>query len=362
MVGLSTRISQVVMQPTTLCNLDCAYCYLPHRAHRRTMNVSVARTVASSLPLGDRPLPISWHAGEPLATGREHFRSLLAPFEDLRRAGRIQHVVQTNATLLSDAWIDLLLQHDFIIGVSIDGAAALNQQRVDWAGEEAYSRIMKGIALLQERRVSFHAIAVVSQGSLPNASVFFEFFAGLGCETLGINIEESVGTHRGAVLNDSSVHQFWQALFKEWRANPSLEIREIRHVLGWMHSVASGSSGAQPTLDLLPSVAYNGDVVLLSPEFVGLPTDRYNTFVVGNVEPNGLRPLLHHAANCEYVSDYANGIKRCQSSCEYFDGCGGRSAANKFFETGSTDATITRYCLNSSQLPAQAILDTLTLR
>ena len=30
------------MQPTTLCNLDCTYCYLPHRAHDRRMALAVA--------------------------------------------------------------------------------------------------------------------------------------------------------------------------------------------------------------------------------------------------------------------------------------------------------------------------------
>ena len=32
MRGIATVPGYVVMQPTTLCNLDCTYCYLPHRA------------------------------------------------------------------------------------------------------------------------------------------------------------------------------------------------------------------------------------------------------------------------------------------------------------------------------------------
>ena len=32
MRGISAVPTYVVMQPTTLCNLDCAYCYLPFRA------------------------------------------------------------------------------------------------------------------------------------------------------------------------------------------------------------------------------------------------------------------------------------------------------------------------------------------
>ena len=45
MRGISPVPSYVIMQPTTLCNLDCHYCYLPHRALDRRMPVAVAEAV-----------------------------------------------------------------------------------------------------------------------------------------------------------------------------------------------------------------------------------------------------------------------------------------------------------------------------
>ena len=51
--GIAAVPSYVVMQPTTLCNLDCAYCYLPFRAADRRMPVAVAEAVAAvGQPLG----------------------------------------------------------------------------------------------------------------------------------------------------------------------------------------------------------------------------------------------------------------------------------------------------------------------
>ena len=44
MQGISSVPSYVIMQPTTLCNLDCAYCYLPFRAADRIMPAAVAAT------------------------------------------------------------------------------------------------------------------------------------------------------------------------------------------------------------------------------------------------------------------------------------------------------------------------------
>src|SRR5689334_2157740 len=63
------RPTAVVMQPTTLCNLDCAYCYLPHRAADRRMPVAVARAVADEVNAWDEPVDVIWHGGEPLAAG-----------------------------------------------------------------------------------------------------------------------------------------------------------------------------------------------------------------------------------------------------------------------------------------------------
>ncbi len=49
MRGIASVPSYVVMQPTTLCNLDCAYCYLPLRASDNRMPVAVAEAVAASV-------------------------------------------------------------------------------------------------------------------------------------------------------------------------------------------------------------------------------------------------------------------------------------------------------------------------
>src|SRR5687768_2682217 len=103
MRGISPIPSYVVLQPTTLCNLDCTYCYLPFRARDERMTVDVARSVAESVNTwsarNDR-FSVVWHGGEPLASGRQALAELMAPF-----AG-VEHHIQTNATLIDDAWCE----------------------------------------------------------------------------------------------------------------------------------------------------------------------------------------------------------------------------------------------------------------
>src|SRR5690606_14070069 len=75
MQGVAEIPSYILMQPTTLCNLDCAYCYLPGRTADHRMSEQVATAVAATVNAwAERTerFSVVWHGGEPLAAGREH--------------------------------------------------------------------------------------------------------------------------------------------------------------------------------------------------------------------------------------------------------------------------------------------------
>ncbi|MFF7994752.1 radical SAM protein [Kitasatospora xanthocidica] len=133
---IARRPTTVVLQGDTLCDLDYFYCYLPHRRRRTPMPVPISEAVAHSIAefadtTSPRPVEVVWHAGEPLAIGRTRLAELLDPFEPLRQAGLVEHSVQTNAVMITPAWCEFLAEYGFRVGVSVDGPAALNRQRVD---------------------------------------------------------------------------------------------------------------------------------------------------------------------------------------------------------------------------------------
>src|SRR4051794_5671070 len=158
MSGLSAVPTYVVMQPTTLCTLDCSYCYLPFRSADRRMPVEVAAAVAASVDGWARTgrFSVVWHGGEPLAAGREHLAALLAPF-----GAGVEHHVQTNATLIDDAWCEFFEQHRVRVSVSVDGPRARNGDRVTRGGAPAYDRIVRGIGALRRHGIPFSALCVV---------------------------------------------------------------------------------------------------------------------------------------------------------------------------------------------------------
>jgi uncharacterized protein len=363
---IARRPNTVVVQPDGFCNLNCTYCYLPERDRRTPMPVHVAEAVARSIAefaeaSTTSPIEVLWHAGEPLAVGRQNLAELLAPFEPLRKASLVEHSVQTNAVLINPAWCDFLTEYGFRVGVSIDGPAALNRQRVDWAGRPAFDRIMKGIGQLREHEVRFSAIAVVSAENILDPEGLLDFMAGLGCHSVGLNMEETEGVNTGrAVPTVEQAREFWRRTIAWSRRHRELTVREVDRLGGYLRSARTEGLAAwdDALIDPIPTVSAAGDVVLLSPELAGVSDPAYNDFRAGNVMELTIGSMLDRAHQLRYVREFLAGLDECEARCEFFGFCRGAQAGNRYFENGRLDTTETNYCRVSRQALVTALSDT----
>ncbi|MQA27599.1 MAG: radical SAM protein [Micromonosporaceae bacterium] len=351
----------LVTQPTTLCNLDCAYCYLPDRKRQRLMTADVAAALAGSVAEQDSPYPVEvvWHCGEPLATPIGHMRSLLTAFEPLRRKGAITHGVQTNATLLNDAWCELLTEYGFHVGVSIDGPAACNAARVDWAGRPSHERIMRGVARLRDAGIPFTVICVVTPDTIGRAAELVRYFTDLGCASVGFNLEEQEGANAfRAPISVEQSEAFWRDLWRLRQAGARLPIRDLDRLCDWIGATRAGGVDQRP-FDPIPTVSHDGDVVILSPELLGVRSPDYD-FVIGNVRRQSIPAMLARAGRMRYVREFGQALRGCADTCEFYDFCQGAQAGNRYFETGSFTVSETAYCRNTRQALARAAIACLT--
>lgn len=359
MRGINAVPSYVIMQPTTLCNLDCAYCYLPHRADDRRMPIEVARAVAASVNEWAAAAPrfsVVWHGGEPLAAGREHLAALMAPFRG------VEHHVQTNATLIDDAWCDFFVEHGVRIGLSIDGPEERTGQRILRNGNPAYARIVKGMETLRRRGLSFAVLCVVSDPGPGVAAELYRFFLDLGVDVLGVNLEEQEGVNlRSNEHDDAAVRAFWAELTAAWRADPRIELREVEWALRYAGAVLSDAADEllPRRHDPIPTIGQDGQVVLLSPELAGFTSAAYADFSSGSVLDTPLAAITAAAAArpTGWIAEYLVGVEGCRQTCPYFGFCGGAHAANRYFEQGRFDTTETRHCRNSKISLLEGVLD-----
>lgn len=144
-----------------------------------------------------------------------------------------------------------------------------------------------------------------------------------------------------------------------WSAShPRVRIRELDRLAGYLRTIRAGQRTAWEAhrFDPLPTIVYNGDVVLLSPELAGVRDERYGDFIAGNVLDLPLPAILARAWQLPYVTEFTRGLAACRATCPYFDFCRGATAGNRYFENGSFSSTETSYCRVSRQELVRALI------
>ena len=144
-------VKLLVLQGTPFCNIDCRYCYLPSRNDKRRMSIATVDAVIARLRedrLLKGPLLVNWHAGEPLVLPPEYYAEQIARFAPLADDGiGVEHSLQTNAMLVSDAHCELFSRCGIKIGVSVDGPAFIHDpQRPIRAAKARIARLRRGCA------------------------------------------------------------------------------------------------------------------------------------------------------------------------------------------------------------------------
>jgi uncharacterized protein len=264
----------------------------------------------------------------------------------------VEHHIQTNATLIDDEWCEFLGEHQVRVGVSIDGTEAMTAQRVTRGRRSAYPQIMRGIANLRRYRLDFAALCVVTDPRPGLAAELYAFFLDLGCHALGVNVEEQEGVNtRSNAYDGEAVTAFWAELTAAWRADPRIELREVEWALRYAGAALDGTADdvLPRRIDPVPVIGQDGAVVLLSPELAGFSDPRYGDFASGNVLERPLAEIVAGVASSPagWVAEYLDGVEACRSTCPYFGFCGGAHAANRYFEHGRFDGTVTNHCRNS---------------
>jgi len=315
----------------------------------------VTTAIVRSLPmkwLSEKGVEIVWHGGEPLAIGPSGFAALIDPFERLRVAGRVRHLVQTGATLVTDEWCDLLRRYDVSVGVSIDGPRFVNQHRVNRAGKPMFDQIMAGIETLKRNGLGFTVLAVVSQGSMETPHQILDFLADLGCEWVGLNIEAKESANRnGTTPTIEQARRFWREVVTWSHKNPGMRIRDVESLAHYL-AMEPTARATDASYDPIPTIGRNGDVVLLSPELLDVSDAAYNDFVAGNVLTEPLPSIIRRSTELSYVQEFVQGLENCK----------GAHAGNRYFEHGTFTATETEHCRTSFQAPVLGLLDLIKKR
>jgi uncharacterized protein len=162
----------LLAKPTgAICNLDCTYCFflskeMLYPGSRFRMADDLLETYLRQLieaHAASAEVTVAWQGGEPTMMGLEFFARSVGLAEALKQPGqRIVHTIQTNGTLLNDAWAAFFAEHDFLVGLSIDGLREIHDTyRVNKAGRGSFGEVMAGLDALRRHGVQWNALTTV---------------------------------------------------------------------------------------------------------------------------------------------------------------------------------------------------------
>ncbi len=211
------------------CNLRCDYCFYlgraelyPQTACPRMSEETLTRLVRGYLAL---PFPVhtfAFQGGEPLLMGEAFFRTLVKLQRRYARPGaQISNCVQTNGTLLTPSLARFFAENHFLLGVSVDGPAAVHDlRRRNVAGCGSHAAVMAGLAHLRAAKADFNLLTLVSQSNVHDPVGTYRYLRDtLGCRFMQF-IECVEFGPDGALLPYAISPEEWAdftiALFDEW--------------------------------------------------------------------------------------------------------------------------------------------------
>jgi len=167
------------------CNIDCTYCFflskeaLYPNEKSRMSDATLEAYIRQLLESHRTPkVTVAWQGGEPTLMKVDFFRRSIELVEKYRKPGQtVQHTFQTNGILLDDEWCAFFKEHNFLVGLSVDGPRELHDEyRVDRSKKGTFDKVMKGWRLLHKYGVEFNILCTVNAANEKHGRTVYRFF------------------------------------------------------------------------------------------------------------------------------------------------------------------------------------------
>jgi uncharacterized protein len=176
----------LLAKPTgSICNIDCTYCFFLSKEalypnEKNSMSEETLETYIRQLLESHRvpQVTVAWQGGEPTLMKVEFFKRAVELVEKYRKPGQtVRHTFQTNGILLDDEWCAFFKEHDFLVGLSVDGPRELHDAyRLDRRGQGTFDLVMRGWQALRRHDVDFNVLCTVNAANEQHGRAVYRFF------------------------------------------------------------------------------------------------------------------------------------------------------------------------------------------
>lgn len=334
------------------CNLACKYCYyleknnLYDKSHRHIMSDEMLEQFTREY-IEAQTMPqvlFTWHGGEPLMRSIDFYKKALTLQKKYARGRRIDNIIQTNGTMLTDEWCEFFAQNNWLVGISIDGPQEYHDHyRLTTTGNPSWQKVMHGIELFKKHHVEWNAMAVVNAYNANHPLEFYHFFKDNGCQYLqftpiverltkhqdGRTLASLADNHEIPLADFSVTPEQWGnflcAIFDEWVRNDVgkmfVEIFDCT-LANWM-GVLPGICAYSKNCGHAGVMEHNGDVYSCD-HFV------FPEYKLGNIRDHTLIEMLYGDKQHAFSRLKHTSLPRQCKECDMEFACHGECPKNRF--------------------------------
>jgi uncharacterized protein len=351
----ASRSFQIFVKPVgALCNLGCSYCYYlgkkqiyPDDTSFRMPDDILEDYIRQHIQASpDSIIRFSWHGGEPTLLGLDYFRKIIEIQKHYQSAkNRIINGIQTNGTLLTKEWCRFLAEHEFSVGLSLDGPKEIHDTyRVTRDGKPTHKQVMGGYHLLREQGLTPDILCVVNALNAQYPDQVYSFFKEIKAKYVGFLplVEPQPEADNGvspATVPAESFGIFLCKIFDEWKDRDIGKIQvqifeeTARTALGEEHELCI----FRKTCGDVPVIEHNGDFFSCD-HFVDLGHK------LGNICDTPLIELLESPELIKFGQNKYDSLPRYCRTCDVLEMCNGECPKNRFMKTPDNEDGLNYLC------------------
>lgn len=341
------------------CNLACDYCFYlgkkalyPDSSFRMTEAVHDAYiTQLLAAHRTAHKVTVAWQGGEPTLMGLDFFRRSLDFQKKVATPGqRVQNTFQTNGVLLDDDWCRFFHDHQFLVGLSLDGPQDLHDfYRKDAAGQGTHDRVMRAVRLLQKHRVEFNALCAVNAKNADHPSLVYRFFRDKAkipylqfIPIVEQDLADGSPTDAPASRRSVGAEQFGRFLvtvFDEWIRRDVGKMFVINFdgmLAGWLGLAGTFCLFGQ-TCGADVALEHNGDLYACD-HFVD------PKHFLGNILAQPLADIVNSAKQRDFGQAKWSLLPQYCRKCDYLFACNGECPKNRFCKTPEGELGLNYLC------------------
>jgi len=337
----------------SFCNLKCDYCYVEKFKINKMFVMSndiLERIIFDCIESSCTPT-ITWHGGEPTLAGISFFEKAAEYVEKYKGNKIVRNVIQTNATTITPHLSKFFSEHNYEVGISIDGPLMIHgKHRKTLNGKNTYKAVIKGLDLLRNFSNYPFVITTVTNDTLPYAIEVFDFLVNLGFKVIKYS---PVFDAKDDCFSISSENWFLylKKIFNRWvdLENSEISIREIDEIIAWLENKSINFCSSTKTCLNWVSVDPKGEIY---------PCEYLRSkYSYGNIIHQKLKDISNTEKYCHFCKLFNRIPVKCKK-CNFFDKCGNGCPATRILPNGKMNTQgIYVYCEQRKKL-FQLVKDT----